>query len=125
MTRIFTGQGLSVPALVSSRTGKPYCRASVHRRDGWGFSQCTKAGKHQDADGVWWCEIHEPTREAARQKETDARQDAAYQKRRREHKYGYSGEKLRDALRLIANGHNDPRALAIEVLGDMLTEELP
>lgn len=112
-------------SLTLPRGDKPQCRAAVYRSREWGSGQCTKPGKHQGADGIWWCDLHEPEREARREAETRARQDAAYHKDRLQNTYGWTGRKLRDALREIANGHNDPRSLAIEVLGKMLTEELP
>lgn len=110
-------------ALVN-REGRPYCRASVHRADGWGFRQCDNLGKYQDADGIHWCAVHEPSREEKRRAETEARQTAAWNKQRCKSAYGYLGVKFRDALREIARGHNDPRSLATEVLGRLLDDEL-
>ena len=121
---IFTGQNLDQPRLKDNK-GRWLCRSAIHRRDGWGFTQCAKLGKHQDADGIWWCETHEPERAAQRAAATDARQRAAWEKQHKTWRYGHQGERLRDALRQIANGHNDPRSLALEVLGDMLTNDLP
>ena len=106
--------------------GKPRCRHAVHETFGVGFHQCTKAGHEQtaDPDRMWWCKIHGPTgrdaREAKREAKWRAEEDAhAAAELRRTNTNPYVR-----ALREIAAGHNDPRSLAVEVLGSLLTTPL-
>lgn len=126
MSELFDGNGaFGGNASLADNQGRPRCRASVHRSDGWGFAQCGKVGKHQDAAGIWWCSTHEPERRKVREAETVARQKAAYERDSQSFWYGHLGVKYRDALRQIAAGHNDPCSLAREVLGDDLGATKP
>lgn len=118
----------------SSRVGvyKPdltLCRANVHESGrSMGSYQCQKKAKvfrdvivqGQEAAGVQsvgFCTTHDPVkveeREAARRAqwvaERDARNAKAARKQERPEDYA-------EALRSIAAGHNDPRAVAAEVL---------
>jgi hypothetical protein len=59
-----------------------------------------------------WCKQHDPAAIEARKKAADARSDAEWQKRRIE----IHGKCFYETLKQIAEGHNDPRALAQEML---------
>lgn len=59
-----------------------------------------------------YCRQHDPEMVDARKKESSRRADAAWQKRRIEI-YGHTFYR---ALKEIANGHNDAKGLAIEIL---------
>lgn len=122
MSDVWTPRSTLEKVAVTDNQGRHCCRARVHNENGWGFRQCGNLGKHE-VDGVWWCGAHEPGRKAKREAQTEARQSAAHNKRLIEWRFGYEGVRLRNALREIANGHNDPRTLATEVLGKMLTED--
>lgn len=123
MSDVYAPDARGISLRPTDRVGRPRCCASVHQTHGWGFAQCARIGKFKDNGGLWWCAQHEPENAAKRKAETAARQDAAYKKSQREWRYGSRGIMLRNALREIANGHNDPRSLAVEVLGSMLTED--
>lgn len=85
------------------------CAASVHDSFGAGFAQCSKKKK----GGSDWCGVHSPEAVERRKQQSDER----YKKQREEadRKYARPAE-YRDALRQIADGHNDPRSLAAEIL---------
>lgn len=105
-------------AIFNTPADKRYCVASVW--DGrMGSYQCSRKPKHQYG-GHGWCAQHYPPNEHARKearqaewrRESDARtaryeREAAWQKQR---------DAAMEAIRQIAEGHNDPRALAREVL---------
>lgn len=59
-----------------------------------------------------YCKQHDPKAVKAREAAIDARQEAAWQKRR----YEIHGKSFFDALVKIAEGHNDARGLAQEVI---------
>lgn len=105
-------------AIFNTPADKRYCVASVW--DGrMGSYQCSRKPKHEYG-GHGWCNQHYPPNEHARK---EAR-SAEYQRQADERKAGYARDaaerSLRDdalqAIRQIAAGHNDPRALALEVL---------
>lgn len=92
------------------RDGKtPRCQKWVYSRDGWGRShQCSRSAK---VDGTW-CRQHDPKAAKRRLEERAARYETEWQRRRLE----IAGPRFHAALRQIAEGHNDPGALAREVL---------
>lgn len=111
------------------RNGKHYCwdSGSYER---WGASRCGVPAKTQLADGSWWCHVHEPAAYAKRKATQQAKWAAsqavydarmAADKKRRAELAAYP--LLVEALRQIANGHNDPRSLAVEILGDQLNPD--
>lgn len=94
------------------RVDKARCRASVHEGGrGVGFHQCLK----KPMTGERYCSVHLPANVKKRQDDNYRRyqEREAADKRRR---IAFCAASLIKALRQIANGHNDPRALAIEVL---------
>jgi hypothetical protein len=119
VTHIYTPlswqRSLGYSESLTLRNGKPQCRAAVHEGGRMvGFHQCQKAG-HVEVDGVWLCKIHDPAAVAARR----AASDAKYAKQSEKWRVEWAGAKFRQALQAIADGHNDPRACAMEALGDL------
>ena len=109
------------------------CRASVHDRDSRSFNshQCSKKAKvvrkvlhHGKEVEFGYCGLHDPVavaekrakREAAWRAKWDAEQ-AAWKAKQDARELAERAERAIEALRQIAAGHNDPRSLAIEVLG--------
>lgn len=89
------------------------CKAAVH--DGGrsvSFHQCTRKPWR---DG--WCKQHHPDTEATRDKERRARWEMESRARRREAQINAARREALDAIKQIAAGHNDPRGLAVELLG--------
>ncbi len=92
------------------------CCAAVH--DGRvGFNRCSHKAKYR-IGRLGYCATHNPPAVVARNAASTARMNAETAKRQK----GWALERLgRDAiaaLRIIAAGHNDPRALAAETLAD-------
>lgn len=105
------------------RDGSPRCAAKVWAPGAYRSYQCEATGKVVLADGSTWCGTHSPEaverreeKRRARWAQFDAdlkvRMDANEVARRRAADY----PKLRAALQAIADGHNDPRALAATAL---------
>lgn len=82
------------------------------------WHQCNKK-RGFGPDGAY-CKIHDP--------------DYVEMKRKKEHKeyvlktnkqrYQWHGKNFFDALEVIANGHNDPRSLAVEVIDKFKSGEI-
>lgn len=104
---------LGYSVAMTLRSGKPRCRVAVHGGQGMGFHQCNKPG-HVEAEGVWVCRIHDPEAQASRDRAASEKYEAEDRKRRIE----WSARRFMAALQQIADGHNDPRALALEALGE-------
>ena len=86
------------------------CKETVYDpRDSWSRGQrCSrKAGESG------YCKQHDPVNVAERARLSREKYDAEWAERRRK---AAIPAMLRDALHQIANGHNDPRALALETL---------
>jgi hypothetical protein len=87
------------------------CCEEVCSRERWTrFYQCTKPRGH-GPDGAY-CKQHDPSVADARRKAADARGMAKWNARR----YEWNGRTFFDALLKIAEGHNDARGLAQEVV---------
>lgn len=95
------------------RNGKPRCRASVSEPR-VGSHQCRKPG-FVEVDGAWLCKVHDPAAQAERQRVANEK----YEKESLGRRYEWGGKRFAAALQEIADGHNDPRALARSVLGDL------
>ena len=93
------------------------CHVGVWSRERWStYAQCSRKGAYDaviDGKPVKVCAIHRPDAVAEREAAKQARYDAEQRKWARQHK---RPTEYRDALRSIANGHNDPRSLAREAL---------
>lgn len=83
--------------------GRPLGRTTM-------FGQCLKPRGH-GPDGAY-CKIHDPDAVKARQAKQHSEYVTKHNKRREE----WYGPEFLAALRKIAAGHNDPRALAAEVI---------
>ena len=106
----------------SPRLGKPRCACKV-----WGnydYSQCDKVAKVALSDGTTWCGTHAPAavdrrkaQQAARSAEWNRKfneqQDARQQAKHREAAY----PQLLALVEAVADGHNDPRTAAADLLG--------
>ena len=105
------------------------CRCAVHDAESWpGFHQCNNKVKvtrkvlHHGVEAEFgYCNRHDPIAVAAKRAKQEAAwkakwdaEKAAAQAKRDERELA---ERAIEALRQIAAGHNDPRSLAIEVLG--------
>jgi hypothetical protein len=88
------------------------CRAQTYESVSRNFSQCSRK-KVVEVDGFGYCKQHSPEAEAKRNEARREREAA--DRRRSDYQYKRPLE-YRDALRLIADGHNDPRAVAAEAL---------
>ena len=95
------------------------CVASVHDRLRWASFQCQRQRGH-GPDGLY-CKQHDPAAQKARDAAATERHHADMKKLR----FGWVGVPLARALFEIANGHNDPRTLAHEVLKSAGIEEAP
>ena len=105
--------------------GKWRCRARV--RGHMEPVQCGKVGKVQDEDGLWWCGVHSPVAVERRHVAHTAKvqgwenkwaADRAVLAANRAARERHAAELVvfRGTLRQIAEGHNDPRTLAMEIL---------
>lgn len=82
-----------------------------------GGYQCTR--KRGFGPDEAYCKQHDPQAVAAREAKRNAKYDAEWERRRIE----IAGARFFAALRQIADGHNDPRALAREAIAPFLTKE--
>lgn len=106
------------------------CRASVHDRDARSFSshQCSRKAKvtrkvmhHGKVAEYGYCGLHDPVAVAEKRAKQKAAWEAKWQAEQAAWKAKQDARELAEraieALHQIAAGHNDPRSLAIEVLG--------
>lgn len=88
------------------------CRAQVYEQVSRNFSQCARRASVQE-EGLGFCKQHAPSAERARMAASAERDRRQREARTRPFQmltaYG-------EALRAIADGHNDPRQLAAETL---------
>lgn len=98
------------------------CRHSVHEAR-WGFYQCTrKPSVIRCVDGVEYgfCKQHDPEvvarRDAAQRAKWSAEWDANRRANARREQERKAALACKEAMKKIADGHNDPRSLALEVL---------
>jgi hypothetical protein len=89
------------------------CKWVSHPR-GWGGRQCERKRGYGPEQA--YCKQHDPVAEKARNDERDARWAAEREEIRANLKLQRNAQNFLDALRLIANGHNDPRSLALEAI---------
>ena len=99
------------------------CRASVYEGVSRNFYQCSrKATIFRCVEGrdVGFCRQHDPeavaARNAARNAAWKAESDARTARFYREKREREAVAACREAMQLIADGHNDPRTLAAETL---------
>lgn len=94
----------------TTRSGHPRCQEVVQAYwTNWpSFHQCERRAK---VDGRW-CKQHDPEAVKAREAERTAKWNADMATRRVE----LAGQRFLNALRQIADGHNDPRTLARDTI---------
>ena len=100
-------------------TGKHRCAGRVWHDGSFYSSACMNNGKHEHG-GKWWCKVHHPptvkVKREERERKWDEKHQAEQAQREREQALRNMKNAALDACRKIAAGHNDPRALAQEVL---------
>lgn len=111
-----------------STLGKPCCQGYT-TEIGSNFTmrhQCSRQGRVQTADGVWWCNTHSPpavakrnAKRAAEQAVKDAANRARWDKIATAAAQAESFPRLLTALQQIADGHNDATALARQTLASL------
>jgi hypothetical protein len=106
---------LGLSAATAFPDGKPRCRACISTGR-TGLGQCGKHGKVQDENGIWWCAVHDPEAERRRNAERNARYNAQAAASQRRWAITAGAREFHGALKAIRDGHNDPRALAAELL---------
>ena len=77
-------------------------------------SQCNRPRGYGPDEA--YCKQHDPAAKEARNKKSEAVWNERYNKER----YSIHGRNFFDALKKIADGHNDPRALAKEVIKEFM-----
>lgn len=108
--------------LFKPRVGSPdmtLCRASIF--NGWSSHQCSRK-KAVERDGIGYCKQHDPIAVQEKRDARDAERRAYWRAQeardaREAHRRAWT-EKAVAALRQIAAEHNDPGALAREVLSE-------
>jgi hypothetical protein len=102
------------------------CCAEISGGDMWHRPSCTRASK-VERGGKFYCAIHDPVRVKEKHEQRATAWDAKWTAERAERERGIAEAALKDralaAIRLIADGHNDPRSLAVEVLSPTPTGE--
>lgn len=89
------------------------CCVEVSGHQMWAnYHQCTRKRGH-GPDGAY-CKQHDPAAAEARRKASDAKYAQLHNNLRIE----WAGPKFFEALVKIADGHNDPRAVAQEAIKD-------
>ncbi len=86
---------------------KPRCQERVSDAGGWRWYQCRRSAKVGE-----YCKQHDPVAVAEKAKARKVKSDIEWLETRKK----IAGPRWHDVLRLIANGHNDPRTLAVEAL---------
>lgn len=123
----FDYDGLSVHVYLSDFRGQ--CAQHIYSPLGNGHSipgRCSRAGK-LECNGFKFCGQHYPPNVRAKDKERHARWERESAARTKEWEAEKAARDLRErslaAIKQIAAGHNDPRGLALEVLGDAILKE--
>jgi hypothetical protein len=112
------------PGQWGKKGGEPRCYGECSHHDRiTTWYQCDKPGKVRLCDGSTWCGIHSPEAVYKREQRTIARRQSSYDHLRakaerwqREAVQNIVFPAFLEALEAIAEGHNDPRALARETL---------
>lgn len=99
-----------------SKKGEPRCHAEVYCGTYRRFSQCQSSASVIEENGNQWCGNHSPAAEKRRADKRQAATDARNAKWSRYEIQNQTSIRVIAALREIEAGHNDPRALAREVL---------
>lgn len=86
------------------------CCEQVRDSRVWGSYQCRRKCGH-GPEGAY-CKQHDPEKVAVRQ----AKQNEAYKEKQKVWAFEANGKRFYEKLKLIAEGHTEPRALAIETI---------
>ncbi len=92
------------------------CEAVVPNERGgsWHQHQCNR--KRGFGPDEAYCKQHDPAAAQKRREASDRKYNEEFNKRR----YEWHGKKFFDALQVIANGHNDARQLAKDVIDEFM-----
>lgn len=122
----FDYEGQSVHVWLRDYRG--HCAQHIYSPLGNGHSipgQCSRVGK-LELNGFLFCKQHYPPNERAKRREREAARQAEYERNRAVWKKEADHAKMLkaalEAIKQIAAGHNDPRGLALEVLGTTLKD---
>lgn len=96
------------------------CAQTVLDGAGWGSHQCTRKNGHGPHGA--WCKAHDPDAVKAKREARYAKMRAGWD---REKSLNDAKAALEPALRQIAAGHNDPRALAESVIAALDAARTP
>lgn len=100
-------------------TDKHFCAGRVWSPGAMISSACMNNGKHEH-DGKWWCRMHHPPTVQARREESRRKWSEKFRVQQdgwvRSEALKKKQAAALSAIEQIAAGHNDPRALAQEVL---------
>lgn len=102
------------PEFLAQYRGKnnKYGKCAGRVRSGWGDTfQCSRKNGHGPHGA--WCKQHDPVASKARSDAASAKWNAEYEQNRRASDFARD---CQAAIRDIAAGHNDPRALAQSVI---------
>lgn len=93
------------------------CCARVSNRERFTrFFQCER--KRGFGPDEAYCKQHSPEAQANR----NAKSDASYKEKRRNQRIEWYAPRFLNALQQIADGHNDPRTLAKDIIADFESE---
>jgi hypothetical protein len=97
-------------------------RCAEEVRDGdWNWKQCSRARGFGPDQA--FCKQHDPQAVKDRRAARDAKWDADWEKKKKKWALHAIAPLAVEALQKIADGHNDPRTLALEVLRQYEGEE--
>ena len=94
---------------------KRKCSESVFR--GYRYYPCSRLGRHEH-DGKLYCKQHYPPDVEKRKAEQAAKSKKALATYHEQLRRAEVAARFENVLRLIAEGHNDPRSLAQEILDE-------
>lgn len=98
------------------------CKTAVSTKGSCGRThQCHRPNGF--GPGAAFCKQHDPEAVSERHRKSQEKWDSAFQDRLHKMMWGTRGWACLGALRKIAEGHNDPRALAQEVLNRVEDKE--
>jgi hypothetical protein len=103
------------PNLAQAKPDPALCAASVYRPPSWFSCQCSRKGV-LEYGGHRWCKLHHPPAELAKREAKHAKWAAERKRQDDLWTLGKQKDAALEAIKQIAAGHNDPRALAQEVL---------
>lgn len=93
------------------------CKAVWSSKDRWSReAQCTR--KRGFGPDLAYCKQHDPAAVEARNKAASAK----YNEQHNRERYSWNGRRFFDALQTIADGHNDARGFAQEIITDFLKD---